>query len=134
MVRQGNHSLSIFKPANIAPTFYHFFYWIPIFHLLQLWNSSCHLQHKFNCNIHLTFSDTTFYSYINKLQLSTRTIIRTGTHTHQQPTYLPTLPNYLPTLPDYLPTFLGRIAWWLVTCAWKPKVPGSSPAASYVQR
>ena len=23
---------------------------------------------------------------------------------------------------------------WLVTCAWKPKVPGSSPAASYVQR
>ena len=23
---------------------------------------------------------------------------------------------------------------WLVTCAWKSKVPGSSPAASYVQR
>ena len=28
----------------------------------------------------------------------------------------------------------GRVAWWLATCAWKPKVPGSSPAASYVQR
>ena len=25
-------------------------------------------------------------------------------------------------------------AWWLATCARKPKVPGSSPAASYVQR
>ena len=29
---------------------------------------------------------------------------------------------------------LGRVAWWLATCARKPKVPGSSPAASYVQR
>ena len=28
----------------------------------------------------------------------------------------------------------GRVAWWLATCAWKPKVPGSSPAASYAQR
>ena len=28
----------------------------------------------------------------------------------------------------------GRVAWWLAACAWKPKVPGSSPAASYVQR
>ena len=28
----------------------------------------------------------------------------------------------------------GRVAWWLATCAWKPKVPGSSLAASYVQR
>ena len=28
----------------------------------------------------------------------------------------------------------GRVAWWLATCARKPKVPGSSPAASYVQR
>ena len=26
------------------------------------------------------------------------------------------------------------IAWWLATCARKPKVPGSIPAASYVQR
>ena len=29
---------------------------------------------------------------------------------------------------------LGRVAWWLATCARKPKVPGSSPAATYVQR
>ena len=29
---------------------------------------------------------------------------------------------------------LGRVAWWLATCAWKPRVPGSSPAASYAQR
>ena len=28
----------------------------------------------------------------------------------------------------------GRVALWLATCARKPKVPGSSPAASYVQR
>ena len=28
----------------------------------------------------------------------------------------------------------GRLAWWLATCARKPKVPGSSPAASYAQR
>ena len=28
----------------------------------------------------------------------------------------------------------GRITWWLATCARKPKVPGSSPAASYMQR
>ena len=28
----------------------------------------------------------------------------------------------------------GRVAWWLATCARKPKLPGSSPAASYVQR
>ena len=27
-----------------------------------------------------------------------------------------------------------RVAWWLATCARKPNVPGSSPAASYVQR
>ena len=27
-----------------------------------------------------------------------------------------------------------RVAWWLATFARKPKVPGSSPAASYVQR
>ena len=27
-----------------------------------------------------------------------------------------------------------RVAQWLATCARKPKVPGSSPAASYVQR
>ena len=26
------------------------------------------------------------------------------------------------------------VAWWLATCTWKPKVPGSSPATSYVQR
>ena len=25
-------------------------------------------------------------------------------------------------------------ASWLATCVWKPKVPGSNPAASYVQR
>ena len=29
---------------------------------------------------------------------------------------------------------IGRVAQWLPTCARKPKVPGSSPAASYVQR
>ena len=29
---------------------------------------------------------------------------------------------------------LGRVAWWLATCARKPKALGSSPAASYVQR
>ena len=28
----------------------------------------------------------------------------------------------------------GCVAWWLATCPRKPKVPGSSPAASYVQR
>ena len=33
-----------------------------------------------------------------------------------------------------LKCFKGRVAWWLATCARKPKVPGSSPAASYVQR
>ena len=27
-----------------------------------------------------------------------------------------------------------RVAWWLATCARKPKVSGSSPAVSYVQR
>ena len=27
-----------------------------------------------------------------------------------------------------------RVAWWLATCARNPKVPGLSPAASYVQR
>ena len=27
-----------------------------------------------------------------------------------------------------------RVAWWLATCSRKPKVAGSSPAASYVQR
>ena len=32
------------------------------------------------------------------------------------------------------PDISGRVAWWLATCARKPKVPGSSPAASYVQR
>ena len=35
---------------------------------------------------------------------------------------------------DCLPHELGRVAWWLATCARKPKVPGSSPAASYAQR
>ena len=30
--------------------------------------------------------------------------------------------------------FAVQIAQWLTTCARKPKVPGSSPAASYVQR
>ena len=29
---------------------------------------------------------------------------------------------------------IGRVAWWLATCARKPKVRGSSPAASYAQR
>ena len=27
-----------------------------------------------------------------------------------------------------------KVAWWLATCARKPKVPGSSAAAIYVQR
>ena len=31
-------------------------------------------------------------------------------------------------------TIQGRVAWWLAACAQKPKVPGSSPASSYVQR
>ena len=29
---------------------------------------------------------------------------------------------------------IGCVAQWLATCARKPKVPGSSPAASYAQR
>ena len=29
---------------------------------------------------------------------------------------------------------LQRLAWWLASCARKPEVPGSSPAARYVQR
>ena len=29
---------------------------------------------------------------------------------------------------------LGRVAWWLATCAQKPKADGSSPAVSYAQR
>ena len=29
---------------------------------------------------------------------------------------------------------IGHVASWLATCAGKPKVPVSSPAASYVQR
>ena len=33
-----------------------------------------------------------------------------------------------------LRSVVGRVAWWLATCARKPKVSGSSPAASYVQR
>ena len=28
----------------------------------------------------------------------------------------------------------GRVPQWLATCVRKPKVPGSSPAASYVMR
>ena len=44
---------------------------------LSLHATYCH------CNIHLTFSNTTFYSNTNKLQLSIKTITRTGTHTHQ---------------------------------------------------
>ena len=35
---------------------------------------------------------------------------------------------------QYTSKISGRVAYWLVTCAWKPNVPGSSPAASYVQR
>ena len=31
-------------------------------------------------------------------------------------------------------TSLRRVASWLATCAWNPKVLGLSPAASYVQR
>ena len=34
----------------------------------------------------------------------------------------------------YIYKIQGRVAWWLATCARQPKVPGSSPAASYVQR
>ena len=34
---------------------------------------------------------------------------------------------------QYKPVSLD-LAWWLATCARTPKVPGSSPAASYVQR
>ena len=30
--------------------------------------------------------------------------------------------------------FMKDVAWWLATCARKPKVPGSNPAAGYVQR
>ena len=44
---------------------------------LSLYATYCH------CTIHLTFSNTTFYSNINKLQLSIKTITRTSTHTHQ---------------------------------------------------
>ena len=31
-------------------------------------------------------------------------------------------------------TFRGCVAYWLATCARKPKAPSSSPAATYVQR
>ena len=41
--------------------------------------------------------------------------------------------GYLKILPEVL-NIEGRVAWWLATCARKPKVPGSSPAASYAQR
>ena len=34
----------------------------------------------------------------------------------------------------FISNYRGRVAWWLATCARKPKVPGSSPAASYAQR
>ena len=36
-----------------------------------------------HCNVHLTFSNTTFPSNINKLQISIKKITRTGIHTHQ---------------------------------------------------
>ena len=38
--------------------------------------------------------------------------------------------EYVYTYVDIIP---GRVALWLATCARKPKVPGSIPAASYVQ-
>ena len=31
-------------------------------------------------------------------------------------------------------TIFRRVAQWLPTCAWRPKVPGQSPVANYVQR
>ena len=38
-------------------------------------------------------------------------------------------------LPFMLPSYIfGHVAEWLTTCAWKAKVPGFSPAASYAQR
>ena len=40
----------------------------------------------------------------------------------------------MPTILLILSNTLVRVAWWLATCARKPKVPGSIPAASYVQR
>ena len=80
MVRQEHHSLRIFKPGNIPPTYLQYSYWILTFHLLPLSNSSIHLLplwiYSFlyviycHCNTHLAFSNTTFPSNINKLQLS----------------------------------------------------------------
>ena len=42
--------------------------------------------------------------------------------------------TYLEREYNYQSKSLWHVAYWLATCARKPKVPGSSPAASYVQR
>ena len=54
----------------------------------------CHCESSFSlyatyclCNIYLTFSNTSFFSNINKLQLSIKTITRTCTHAHQHISY-----------------------------------------------
>ena len=52
-----------------------------------------------------------------------------GRPTGNLPEPPPPLPS--PGAPDKP---FDRVAWWLVTCTRKPKVPGSSPAVSYVQR
>ena len=41
--RQAYHSLRIFKPANIPPTFQYYSYEIETLHLLPLWNPTIHL-------------------------------------------------------------------------------------------
>ena len=48
------------------------------------WESTLSLHATYcHCNIHLTFSNTTFYSNINKWQLSINTVTRIDRHIHQ---------------------------------------------------
>ena len=55
---------------------------------LSLYATYCH------CNIHLTFSNTTFHPKINKLQLSIKTVTRTGIHTHQHISHISYIYTY----------------------------------------
>ena len=93
LVRQGHHFLRILNelisqlPFNTRLIGHQH----SIFcHSRIPWFIFCHCESTlslyatyYHCNMHLIFSNTTFYSNINKLQLSIKTITRTGTHTHQ---------------------------------------------------
>ena len=48
----------------------------------------------YHCNTHLTFSNTSFYSKINKLQLSIKTITRTATQTHHHISHIRYIHTY----------------------------------------